>query len=140
MGMRLSLHVYLCVTNNPCPNGATCTIGDHACTNISAHVLMTLLTKIVVSHEFLYRECICMLTSYQRKHLPCQITVAAPQVSTECICSALFGNLRNFETALRKLAVAKLRANFETAYAISKLRNENFCAVYEMTVYTALKL
>ena len=45
-----------------------------------------------------------------------------------CICSALFGNLRNFEAALRKLAVAKLRANFETAYAISKLRNENFCA------------
>ena len=46
----------------------------------------------------------------------------------ECICSALFGNLRNFEIALRKLAVAKLRANFETAYAISKLRNKNFCA------------
>ena len=55
--MRLSLHVYLCVTNNPCPNGATCTIGDHACTNISARVLMTLLTKMVVSHEFLYGEC-----------------------------------------------------------------------------------
>ena len=26
-------------------------------TNISAHVLMTLLTKMVVSHEFLYGEC-----------------------------------------------------------------------------------
>ena len=30
-----------------------------------------------------------------------------------CICSALFGNLRNFEIALRILSIAKLRANFE---------------------------
>ena len=37
-------------------------------------------------------------------------------------CSALFGNSRNFEIALRKLAVAKLRANFETACAI-QVRN-----------------
>ena len=41
-----------------------------------------------------------------------------------CICSALFGNLRNFEIALRILSIAKLRANFEIAYAISKLCNE----------------
>ena len=41
------------------------------------------------------------------------------------ICSALFGNLRNFEIALRILSIAKLRANFEIAYAIStrQLRN-----------------
>ena len=40
------------------------------------------------------------------------------------ICSALFGNLHNFEIALRILSIAKLRANFEIAYAISKLCNE----------------
>ena len=40
------------------------------------------------------------------------------------ICSALFGNLRNFEIALRILSIAKLRANFEIADAISKLCNE----------------
>ena len=33
-------------------------------------------------------------------------------------------NLRNFEIALRILSIAKLRANFEIAYAISKLCNE----------------
>ena len=40
------------------------------------------------------------------------------------VCSALFGNLRYFEIALHILSIAKLRANFEIAGAISKLCNE----------------
>ena len=40
------------------------------------------------------------------------------------MCFVLFGNLRNFEIALRILSIAKLHANFEIADTISKLCNE----------------
>ena len=54
-----------------------------------------------------------------------QYHVSVHHTQSTCKCSALFGNLRNFEIALRILSIAKLRANFEIAYAIStrQLRN-----------------
>ena len=41
------------------------------------------------------------------------------------ICSTHFGNLHNFEIALHILSIAKLCADFEIAYAISKSCNES---------------
>ena len=54
-----------------------------------------------------------------------------------CICSALFGNLRNFEIALRILSIAKLRANFEIADAILKLCNETTAQFRNRARYTS---
>ena len=41
------------------------------------------------------------------------------------ICSALFGNLCNFETALRKLAVAKLRGQFQNCVSLEQFNPLN---------------
>ena len=40
-----------------------------------------------------------------------------------CICSALFGNLRNFEIALRILSIAKLRAQFRNCVHSTQFGN-----------------
>ena len=40
--------------------------------------------------------------------------------TSKWLCSALFGNLRNFETALRKLAVANLPGQFRNCASLAQ--------------------
>ena len=49
-----------------------------------------------------------------------------------------FGNLRNFEIALRILSIAKLRANFKIAHAILKLCNKTTAQFRYRARYTSV--
>ena len=87
---------------------------------LMAHITVNKCVSIPKDH-------LCVIVGWdlsQKILLTAEVHVLCVCVFTVYTCSALFGNLRNFEIALRILSIAKLRANFEIADAISKLCNE----------------